>query len=206
MIPSGALLAAPPPPTLPTAAPLVIAASAERRLGAVEQEAAAISGAFPDSLCLIDDPQALAQLADMARAPRLLHIAAHSSLREDAPIFSALQLAGGLLSVEECYELPLAGAELVTLSACATAAGLETGGALLAFQSAFFIAGARQVVSSLWPIDDQATVVWMRHFYQLLATGLPAPTALRQTQRLLMADPATDHPAIWAAFICSRRA
>ena len=205
MIPSGALLTLPPDATTSSGAPLVIAASAEQRLAAVAAEATAIAAAFPDSRIRLDDGSALAELRSMTAAPRLLHIAAHSSLREDAPIFSALQLNGELLSVEECYELPLAGTELVTLSACTSATGLDTGGSLLAFQSAFLIAGARRVISSLWLIDDQASAVWMRCFYQLLAAGMPAPTALRRTQRIQLDEPASAHPAIWAAFICSQR-
>jgi CHAT domain-containing protein/tetratricopeptide (TPR) repeat protein len=205
MTPSGALLTQPPSCMPATDAPVVIATSSEQRLGAIEAEASAIRDAIPDSRILFDEPQALRFLRALPAPPRLLHIAAHSRLREDAPIFSALQLGDEMLSVEECYELPLAGTELVTLSACTTATGLDTGGSLLAFQSAFFIAGARQVINSLWLIDDQATAGWMGRFYQLLAAGLPPPAALRRTQRDLLAAPTSDHPAIWAAFICSRR-
>jgi tetratricopeptide (TPR) repeat protein len=204
MTPSAGLLAVR-PPTGPTTAPLIIAASAEGRLGDVSTEAAAIRQVLPDSVYLLDDPSALDYLRHLTTAPRLLHIAAHSILREDAPIFSALQLVGGLLSVEQCYDLPLAGTELVTLSACATGTGLDSGGALLAFQSALFVAGARQVLSSLWPIDDQATAAWMGRFYHQLAAGQSAAAALCQTQRALLADVAYGHPAIWAAFTCSRR-
>jgi tetratricopeptide (TPR) repeat protein len=205
MTPSGALLADPPRRADTTGPPLIVAASAEGRLPGALAEAAVVGAALPGSVCLIDDPRSLDELAGLEAAPRLLHIAAHSLPREDAPIFSALQLAGGLLSVEQCYELPLAGAELVTLSGCATGAGLDSGGSLLAFQSALFVAGARRVLYSLWPIDDQATATWMGRFYQLLAAGLPPAAALRQTQRVLIDEPASCHPAIWAAFACSRR-
>ncbi len=165
---------------------------------------AAIRRALPQATSLVDVPGALDVLQRLREPPRILHIAAHSVLRDDAPIFSALQLSDALLSVEQCYELPLAGTELVSLSACTTASGLETGGALLAFQSAFLIAGARSVLSSLWPIDDEAAM-FMHQLYGQIAAGLPPPAALRAAQLALLRDPATDHPAIWAPFICTLR-
>lgn len=166
---------------------------------------AAIRRALPQATSLVDVPGALDVLQRLREPPRILHIAAHSVLRDDAPIFSALQLSDALLSVEQCYELPLAGTELVSLSACTTASGLETGGALLAFQSAFLIAGARSVLSSLWPIDDEAAAMFMHQLYGQIAAGLPPPAALRAAQLALLRDPATDHPAIWAPFICTLR-
>jgi tetratricopeptide (TPR) repeat protein len=202
--PSGALLAAP-PRNATTGDPLVVAASAEGQLGAVALEALAVQAALPGSLGMVDDPRDLGYLARLAMPPQILHIAAHSDLRQDAPIFSALRLAGGLLSVEQCYDLHLAGTKLVILSGCTTATGMDTGGALLAFQSAFFVAGAHMVLSSLWPIDDAATAILMARFYTFLAGSSSPATALRATQQSLLDDPAYNHPAIWAAFICSCR-
>jgi CHAT domain-containing protein len=204
-IPTGALLAAPPPATVSSAHPLVVASSAGEKIPDGDKEVAAIQQAFPESILLVDDSNDLAFLKTLASAPGLLHLSTHSTLRDDAPILSALHLEGGLLSVEQCYPLPLAGTRLVTLGACSTAAGMDTGGSLLAFQSAFLVAGAHRVVSSLWPINSSATVGWMRQFYQSLAAGLPVPDAMGQVQRTLLRDPASTHPAIWAAFISSRR-
>jgi CHAT domain-containing protein len=61
------------------------------------------------------------------------------------------------------------------------------------------------VVSSLWPVADDATAVWMELFYRFLAKGLPPAEALQQTQQTLLRDEHHSHPAIWAAFICTRR-
>lgn len=204
LIPSGALLTLASTPPVTPGPPVVIAASAEGMLTAAATEAAAIQSALPESRLLIDQPDTLATLDALTQSPRFLHLAAHSLLRTDAPIFSALQLTGEMLSVEHCYELKLSGAELVTLSACSTAAGQESGGALLAFQAAFLVAGAQRVLTTLWPVQDQATVAWMSRFYQALADGLPLPLALRETQLALL-NRAAAHPADWAAFVCTRR-
>ena len=188
-----------------TAAPVVIGASAQGRLDAVCGEVAAVADVFPTSVCLVDQPGSVAYLTQLQAAPAFVHVAAHSVLRDDAPIFSALHLTGELLSVEQCYDLPLGGTTLVTLSGCTTSAGLDTGGALLAFQTALFAAGASAVVSSFWPVDDQMTATWMTQFYRQLAAPSAPAIALQCTQQALLNTRASRHPAIWAAFGCMAR-
>ena len=183
--------------------PLVIGATAEGRLPGAASEAWAVAASVPGSVCLVDDPTALRVLRQNL-PPRLLHIAAHSQRREDAPIFSALVLSGEALTVEQCYDLPLTGTALVTLSGCTTATGLDTGGSLLAFQSALHSAGAHAVVSSLWLLDDAAAVTWMECFYKFVAEGYGPPAALQRCQQTLLSDSALRHPALWAAFACSQ--
>ena len=202
--PSGALLAVSTSPSIGSGPPLVIASSAGDQLIAVQDEIEAIQKALPESVCLVDDPHALDTLTNLSESPSILHIAAHSLLRADIPLLSALQLDGGMLSVEQCYDLPLHNTELVTLNGCTTAIGFETGGALLAFQSAFLVAGASNIVSSLWSVDDQTAAAFMVQFYQKCTDGMIPTAALRETQLALLQNPHTNHPAIWAAFTCSR--
>lgn len=204
LTPTAALCAVPPLPVSATS-PLIIAASVEGRLTAIQTEVAAIQSSWPEAVCQLDDPNSLAYLAKLTSAPRILHLATHTHLREDTPLFTALHLVGGMLSVNQCYELPLQGTELVTLSSCKTTSGMDTGGALLALQSAFFIAGAQQVLTSMWSVDDQATAYWMQHFYAHLATPCTPSVALHRTQQDLFAHPVYRHPAFWAAFACYRR-
>ena len=64
---------------------------------------------------------------------------------------------------------------------------------------AFFYAGARAVVASLWPVEDEATGQLMQRFNQHLATGENAARSLRAAQLELMA--AGYAPYQWAAFV-----
>src|SRR5262249_5854598 len=72
-------------------------------------------------------------------------------------------------------------AELVTLSACETGLGRESGGdGLLGFAQAFLMAGSRSVCLSLWKVDDAATALLMTRFCQNLLgkrEGVKAPMA-----------------------------
>ncbi|MBX3001206.1 MAG: CHAT domain-containing protein [Caldilineaceae bacterium] len=185
--------------------PLILGSTLQGRLPAVADEAASIMRLFPDSHSWVDQPNITAQLYGLTQSPRILHIATHTVSQHDAPIFSALHLGDDLLTVEQCFELPLDATELVVLNACSTAAGLETGGTLLAFQSAFFAAGARRVLSTLWPVGDEPAARWMADFYTELTAGHPPSVSVDRVQRKWIKKPVQCHPALWSAFVCSRR-
>ena len=89
-----------------------------------------------------------------------------------------------ILFPTEIANLPLEHTRLVTLSSCHSGLGTSIRGeGQIGLQRAFALAGAREVVSALWPVSDQGSPEFMRRFYELaLATGNPAQ-ALWQTQR-----------------------
>jgi CHAT domain-containing protein len=203
LILSGALLRLPSPTASHHSPAVVVAASTDKAVK-VREEAVAVAAQIQPSTVFVDAP-VLSYLDALQAPPRYLHIAAHTIHRGDAPFFSGIQLCGEVLSVEHCYDLPLWGCELVTLSGCATAAGLESDASLFAFQSACLLAGAKRVLCSLWSIADGMPGAMLTFFYGRLNAGLAASTALRQTQRHFLADPAYRHPALWAAFTCIRR-
>lgn len=73
----------------------------------------------------------------------------------------------GVLMANEVAELDLEGTLLVTLSACDTASGEATSGdGVLGLRRGFRLAGAENVLSTLWPISDAVTVPIMRQFYE----------------------------------------
>jgi CHAT domain-containing protein len=75
----------------------------------------------------------------------------------------------------EVAEFDLEGTLLVALSACDTATGeATTGDGVLGLRRGFRMAGAENVLSTLWPISDAATVAIMRQLYEGLATMSPS--------------------------------
>lgn len=202
IIPSGALLHFPRSTNPDLQQPVVIAATAADQLAFGEGARAVASILQVEAW--VDESDAIARLRTMVHAPAILHLAAHAIERSDAPLFSALQMSHEMLSVEQCYELSLDGTKLVVLSGCATASGLDSGGTLLAFQTALFVAGAQRVLSTLWEIDSTITNRWMEKFYMFhVQKGMNVPQALQQTQRALIAK--NVPPAVWAVFMCTRR-
>ena len=144
---------------------------------------------------------------------RILHFATHGLVDEDRPERSGLVLSAnppaddGLLQTRDIYGLQL-NADLVTLSACETALGRRlTGEGMVGMTRAFFYAGSRAVVSSLWDVEDVSTARLMESFYANLRDGQPIDVALQNAKIALMrAGGATSRPFYWGAFIVTGQA
>jgi CHAT domain-containing protein/tetratricopeptide (TPR) repeat protein len=115
----------------------------------------------------------------------------------------------GLLTAGEASELDLSGASWVCLSACESGLGdAISGEGVQGLVRAFRIAGARQVVMSLWPVADDDAAEWNDAFYGgLLDRSLSVTEASREASlRLLRARRAvhgSTRPATWACFAVS---
>jgi CHAT domain-containing protein len=184
------------------------------RLPYSRREAEAILRFVPASARLraldFDASLATATSAALGRY-RILHFATHGVLDTEHPELSGIALSAldargrprsGFLRAHEIYRLHL-GADLVVLSACATALGREMRGeGLIGLTQGFFHAGARAVLVSLWPVEDLATADLMTAFYrELLQNGRPPAAALRAAQLELLRRPDRAAPASWAGFV-----
>jgi CHAT domain-containing protein len=98
---------------------------------------------------------------------------------------------GGIITAEAIAGLPLHKLDLVVLSACETGLGEVAGGeGVFGLQRAFHLAGAKNVVASLWKVDDQATAALMALFYdKLWRQKEPAIKALHEAQLTLFHHP-----------------
>ena len=98
---------------------------------------------------------------------------------------------GGILTAEAIAGLPLQDLEIVVLSACETGLGIVRGGeGVFSLQRAFHLASARNVVASLWKVDDDATAALMAIFYDQLWRQIKPPIeALRTAQLTLYYHP-----------------
>ena len=110
---------------------------------------------------------------------------------------SFLALSDGHLTTRELKRLPLPSAPLVVLSVCQTGLGKAFEGGIYGMSTAWFFQGARAVVTSLWSVDDAATLALMTQFIRL-ASSRWAGRALREAANELRAT--TSDPALWAAF------
>jgi CHAT domain-containing protein/tetratricopeptide (TPR) repeat protein len=119
----------------------------------------------------------------------VLHFAAHALIDEERPERSAILLApgrdgdDGLLQIREVVGLDLRG-RVVVLSACRSASGaLLEGEGVMGLARAFFQAGARTVVGSLWPLRDDDAARLFDSFYRGLAEGRSVGAALAAARR-----------------------
>jgi tetratricopeptide (TPR) repeat protein len=129
----------------------------------------------------------------------LIHLACHGQFRSDAPMFSSLHLADGWITVGDLSRQRL-NASLVTLSACETGLSeIHTGEEILGLTRGFLSAGARNLIVSLWTVNDEATNRLMADLYQCLQRGDGPAASLRTAQNEFISRGA--HPYYWSAFV-----
>lgn len=139
----------------------------------------------------------------------VLHFATHGVVDADMPELSGLVLAQEPESQTMSYLRPhqIAAleldADLVVLSGCETGIGKSVGSeGLFSLSRPFLIAGAKQVISSLWQVSDRATAVLMERFYfHLLEEDQSPEVALRSAQQWLSSQSEWEHPYFWAGFV-----
>jgi CHAT domain-containing protein len=145
--------------------------------------------------------------AGLDRYP-VIHLAVHGFADKAIPDRAALAMLSdaakgedGLLQASEIVQLRLKAA-LVVLSACETAVGtLQGQDGVANLSRAFLFAGARNVVSTLWPIEDESSLYIMKRFYIHLAAKKSVPLALAAAKRDLIRTFGRDaRPYHWAAF------
>ena len=90
--------------------------------------------------------------------------------------------------------------ELLTLSACDTAAGDDR--AALGLAGMAIKAGARSALATLWNINDAASVDLVLDFYrELKDSSISRAVALQQAQVKLLSNPRYEHPGFWSPFL-----
>lgn len=112
----------------------------------------------------------------------------------------------GLLTASRIAKLSL-DADWAVLSACNTAAGDKPGAeGLSGLARAFFYAGARSLLVSYWPVENDAAIKLTTGAFAALAKDpkIGRAEALRRSIRALIADPSSAHnaePSAWAPFV-----
>jgi CHAT domain-containing protein len=170
----------------------------DARSPSIETEARRVAELLVDAQLYLGPEATEERLRLLAPHTRVLHIATHGFFRRDNPLFSAIRLGDGFLSLFDLYRLDLR-ADLVTLSGCSTGLNAVVGGdELLGLTRGLLHAGARAVLLSLWDVQDQSTSEYMAMFYQRMSEGQTAATASRDALQILRKK--YEHPYYWAPF------
>jgi CHAT domain-containing protein len=128
----------------------------------------------------------------------LLFAGAQSTIFDKYP--NSEDVDDGLFTAYEAMDLDLENTRLVVLSACETALGMEKDGeGVYGLQRAFYVAGASNMIISLWSVSDEATQELMVSLYEYLMKGYYPRNAFRKAQIHIR----KKHPEFyyWGAFI-----
>jgi CHAT domain-containing protein/Tfp pilus assembly protein PilF len=144
----------------------------------------------------------------LAEAADVLHVSSHAFVHPTEPGLTAVSArkfgetggVNGLSALE--IEGSVVAQRLVMLTACDTSLGeLSDSDGPASLSSAFVQAGARELVSSLWSVSDEATAEFSRLFYRQRAKpGVSSAEAFDQARSMLRGARAWRDPYYWAAF------
>lgn len=135
---------------------------------------------------------------------KILHLSSHAlggTFNEEATI----QFADEFMYLSELYPLYI-NPDLVVLSACETGVGrLIKGEGAQSMAKAFQAAGAKNLVFSLWEVNDKSTSLWMENFYASLVKTKSRNASVRDASIAYLQDKnianTAKSPFYWSAFV-----
>ena len=138
----------------------------------------------------------------------LVHIAAHGKMETGEIALAPNTTRSSVNPAREDYLLTMKDvlkaqirARLVVLSCCHSAQGEVKSEGVVGIARAFLGAGARSVLVSLWAIDDEATMEFMKVFYQHLVHGRSASEALNKAMKSMRESNSFSAAKYWAPFV-----
>ena len=148
------------------------------RLLTGDAEVRQLAAQYPDAVVLAGGSAVADRVMAAMDGAWLVHIAAHGTFRADSPLFSAIELDDGPLTVYDLERLKRAPYRIV-LSSCDSAVGEAVGAdELLGLVSALISLGSAGVVASVVPVNDPATVPLMLALHERLLGGSGLAEAL----------------------------
>lgn len=140
----------------------------------------------------------------------IIHLAMHTVLNDQYPMYSKLlfyqgkdSIEDGSLNTYEVYGVPLK-AKMVILSSCNSGTGiLHSGEGILSLARGFVYSGSQSVVMSMWEIEDRSGAEIIKSYYKFLKYGATKSNALRKARirYLNQADMLRSHPYFWSSLV-----
>jgi CHAT domain-containing protein/Tfp pilus assembly protein PilF len=164
-----------------------------------------------DGKVMLDESATERNFKNTAHEFQVLHLAMHTLLDDDNPMFSKLvfsepedEMEDGFLNTYEIYNLRL-NACLAVLSSCRSGYGtMRRGEGVMSLARGFMYSGVPAIVMTNWEIEDKSGAEIMISFYKYLLKGYRKDEALRQARIdfLENTDLLKAHPYFWGAYMC----
>lgn len=171
------------------------------QLPGAENESKAISTMF-DSDLYIGENATKANVLSKIHSADIIYLATHGIASATSPLDNSfLVLADGQrLTAKEIQNLYLR-ADLVVLSACQTALGAVDDAGIIGLARAFKIAGANEVVVSLWNVDDLITEKLMVNFMRNYTSSSTVDASSSLSRSMRQIKETYPEPLHWAPFV-----
>ncbi len=139
---------------------------------------------------------------------QIIHLATHGFVDYPTTLSSGIAFSfnqtskeDGILFMDEIFSLRFH-THLVCLSACQTGFGqVDVGEGMMSMTRAFLYAGAKNLVVSLWVVQDNSTARLMENFYKQFVKSKSISLSLRKAKLQMLQEGEFSHPYNWAGFI-----
>lgn len=175
-------------------------------LPAARAESAAIARDYPQSRVFVGRHATFQNFAATVSTADVIHIATHTapSIEERQVLnllFAPSHAHAGSCSVKDVAGLQLKKGSIVVVAGCQTGTSREPG-TLRDFAGSFLASGARNVVATLWDIEDESSKTFARFFHRSLRRSGDAATATREAQLSMLrsSNPLLRNPRAWSGY------
>ena len=166
-------------------------------LAAAAREIRSLLSIYPEAVVVEGKNVTRANAVEAMGRGSLIHFAGHA-IEAAETVDPALVLYNELLYPRDIAGLTLKQTRLVVLGACGTSDGRIGSEGPLSIGRSFLAAGARQVLATLWAIEDNRSSRLLVNFHRMLARYPRAAAALREVQIQAIRSGATVSD--WSAF------
>lgn len=141
---------------------------------------------------------------------RLVHVATHSEVSEQDPLFSTIYLttdnpadtslqSDQALYAYELFDTPL-NSEFIMLNSCSSGSGSYIqGSGIMGISRALRYAGAKSLALNLWPVNDKIASEFATDFYTSINKGNSKSVAIREA-KLNQLKMGNANPHFWGAY------
>ncbi len=160
-----------------------------------------IAEVFPSTILLNNEATKTNFIENVANHS-VLHLATHADIGDGENPWVAF--SDSKMYLKEIYATKNQ-ADMVVLSGCNTSNGaLKRGEGVMSLARGFFYSGAKSVVSTLWPVSDEAGKEILINFYKNLNEGLTKSKALQKAKLAYLKnteEKELKHPYYWAGYV-----
>ncbi|MEX0721145.1 MAG: CHAT domain-containing protein [Balneolaceae bacterium] len=176
-------------------------------------EATSVSSAlpsFPDKNIYTGSSATKQEFKNKVSSSRMIHVATHSEVSEQDPLFSTIYLKGDVdsdtlesdqaLYAYELFDTTLE-SEFIMLNSCSSGSGnYMQGTGIMGISRALRYAGAKSLALNLWSVNDKVASIFATDFYTYINDGETKNEATRQA-KLNQLRSANANPHFWGAYM-----